>query len=136
MERRRHIERFVILVRARERQIAGTRVGADKREYIRDARTAEAADDVPSFDAYMPGVLPNPGQGANLLERVGAGIRDQAVHSQPPGAEVDAGIVACVAVEREPFGSDDFGVCEGRRQVRTPEPAGRGPVGECQAAPE
>src|SRR6476646_5187195 len=67
MERRCHVERLVVVIGAFERQEPCGRVGADQRQHLLQPRAADAADDIPAFDADVPGVLSNSWQCVYLL---------------------------------------------------------------------
>ena len=67
MHRRRHVERFVIVIRASDSNEPRVGVGSNHTEKIRQSRPAKAADDVPAFYAYVLRILADNGQRLNLV---------------------------------------------------------------------
>ena len=91
---------------------------------IRQPRAAEAANHVPAFDAHVPRILPDFGQGLNLVERVLAGLLHRAADGQGPVLENDSRIIDVVVVDGKFLERRELGV----RESRAPD-ALRGTVG-------
>src|SRR5262245_51414065 len=68
-----HVDRLVVVVRARDLEIARVRIGANLIQRVSDANAAVVADDVPSLDAEVPRVLHDLGKAAEIVQRIVAG---------------------------------------------------------------
>ncbi len=81
MQRRRHIQRLVIVVGALHRDEARRGVGADHLKKIRQTRPSESPNHIPSFDADVARVLPNTRQSLHLRQLVLARLLHRATDS-------------------------------------------------------
>src|SRR5450432_268732 len=117
MERRRHVESFVIVVGAFHSEKTRVQVRAHAFEKVAEPGSAEAANDVPALDAYMARILPNFGESLHLRKLIVAGLLHGAAHGQAPSREIHFGIIYVITVDGKFVGRGQFGVGKGCGQM-------------------
>ena len=130
MQRRRHVNRLVIVVRALDFEKARVRVRSDQLQEIRDTRAAKRADHVPAFHADMARVLADLRQRLNLRQRVFARMLHVAFDRQRPLLQIDLRIEHVVAVVGKFLERHNFGIRKCLREMLRTKRRARGPVAE------
>ena len=129
---RRHIQRFVVIIRALDVDKTRRGIGPNHLQEIRKPRSAEAADDIPAFHANVPGVLTHFGRDWNCASLYSPGFCTAPVRSASI-VEVNARIFDVVTVDGEFLERGDFGVREGGRQMPGAKQLGGYPIAESQS---
>src|SRR5450631_4871131 len=132
MQRRRHVQRLVIIVRASYDQESRRGVGADHVQKIRQPRAAEAPNHIPPFNANMASILPHPRQGLNLRQFVLAGPLHRATHRQGPVFKNYSRILHVISVDREFLERRHLSIRKSRSQMTAPIQTCRCPIAEPQ----
>src|SRR2546425_4550068 len=132
MPGRRHVQRFVVIIRTPDGDEPGRGVGSDHLQKIRQPRPAKAPDNVPSLDANMPRVLPKFGQRLDLRQRIVSRLLHCAANGEGPIVEIHSGIVDVIAIDRKPGKRREFGIVESARQVARTEEPRRSPIAESE----
>src|SRR5438046_6075918 len=117
MPGRRHVQRFVVIIRTLDGDKSRCGIGPDHLQKIRQPRPAKAPDNVPSLDANMPRVLPELGQRLDLRQRVVSRLLHRAANGEGPIVEIHSGIVNVIVIDRKPGKGRKFGIVESGRQV-------------------
>jgi len=136
MPRTRHLDRFVVIVRAAHFDEARRRIRADCVEKVAEPRAAKLPIYIPALDAHVPRVLRDLRQLADLIHRVLARPLHEPFDGQTPGVEIDFGIIRIVGVERELLERGDSRIAERRREMRRPERRLRRAIAEREAVLE
>src|SRR5438132_13365871 len=129
---RRHVQRFVVIIRTLDGDEPRCGIGPDHLQKIRQPRAAKAPDDVPSLDANMPRVLPELGQRLDLRQRVVSRLLHCAANGEGPIVEIHSGIVDGIAIDTKTGKGRKFGIVESARQVAGAEEPGRSPIAESE----
>ena len=133
MQRRRHVDGLVIIVRAFDFEKVRTRVRSHQLQEVGDTRAAKRADHVPALHADMARILAELRQRLNLGQRVFARMLHVAFDRQRPLLQIHLGVENVVAVVGELFERHNFGIrkCLGE-MLRTKRRAG-GPIAEANS---
>src|SRR3981081_4919430 len=130
MQRGRHVQRFVIIIRARNRDETGTWIGSNQLQKIGEPGSAKAPNYVPPFDAYVTRVLARLWQSLHLRQSVFARLLHRATHGQRPVFEDYTWIVDVIVVDVEFFEWGQLGIAKSWRQMTGAEEARGSPVAE------
>ncbi len=124
MQRRRHVDAFVVVVGAFEADVLRTCVRADAPQKIGKRRAAPAADRAPPFHADMPRDLLGMRQRVQLGQGPDALTGDEAADLQLVVGSVDIGDVFDTVERVEREGSRDLCFGVGRRELLRIEQGG------------
>src|SRR5581483_4484681 len=116
-QRRRHIERFVVIIRAFDVNITGREVSPDTFEKIREARPPKAANHIPAFNANVTRVLPEFRKGLNLVELVIPRLLDGTCYGKAPAIKVNSGVINVVIVDWKLLNWRELRIREGGRKM-------------------
>src|SRR5207248_8352350 len=109
------------------------RVGADHLQKVHQPCAAKAPDNIPSLDADVPRVLPEPGQRLDLRQRVIPWLLHRAANGEGPFFEINSGIVDVVVVNGKFGKGRNLRIGKRMRQVARTEEPGRSPIAETEA---
>src|SRR5712671_3412630 len=130
MQRGRHVQRFVIIVRACHCDEAGSRVGSNHLQKIGEPGSAEASNYVPPFNADVTRVLARACQGLDLGQSVFARLLHCATHGQRPVFEDYAWIIDVITIDGKLLEWAQLGIGKSWRQMTGAEKPRRSPVAE------
>src|ERR1700676_2505279 len=130
MQRRRHIQRLVIIVGALHSDESRSRIRAYLLKEIRQSRAAESSDYIPPLYTNVARVLADPRQRLHLRQFIFSSLLPLTANSQRPVLKIPSRIVHVIAVDRKLIERRNLGIVERRCQMPCPKQPRRSPVAE------